>query len=88
MLVVTYMVAEGVLRDRMVTHAEKAGAEVVPGTLATKRWSSTASASCGGEAAPLTNSTSTLAPQVVASEHAISSELREHEDRSTGARMR
>ena len=32
-LVVTYMVAEGVLRDRMVTHAEKAGAEVVPGTL-------------------------------------------------------
>jgi uroporphyrin-III C-methyltransferase/precorrin-2 dehydrogenase/sirohydrochlorin ferrochelatase len=32
-LVVTYMVAEGVLRDRMVVHAEKAGAEVVPGTL-------------------------------------------------------
>jgi uroporphyrin-III C-methyltransferase/precorrin-2 dehydrogenase/sirohydrochlorin ferrochelatase len=32
-LVVTYMVAEGVLRDRMVTYAEKAGAEVVPGTL-------------------------------------------------------
>ncbi|MEP6649603.1 MAG: uroporphyrinogen-III C-methyltransferase [Lapillicoccus sp.] len=32
-LVVTYMVAEGVLRDRMVTHSEKAGAEVVPGTL-------------------------------------------------------
>ena len=32
-LVVTYMVAEGVLRDRMVTHAEKAGADVVPGTL-------------------------------------------------------
>jgi hypothetical protein len=27
------MVAEGVLRDRMVTYAEKAGAEVVPGTL-------------------------------------------------------
>ncbi len=33
MLVVTYMVAEGVLRDRMVVHAEKAGAEVVPGSL-------------------------------------------------------
>ncbi len=32
-LVVTYMVAEGVLRDRMVKHAEAAGAEVVPGTL-------------------------------------------------------
>ena len=32
-LVLTYMVAEGVLRDRMVTYAEKAGAEVVPGTL-------------------------------------------------------
>jgi uroporphyrin-III C-methyltransferase/precorrin-2 dehydrogenase/sirohydrochlorin ferrochelatase len=33
LLVVTYMVAEGVLRDRMVTFAEKAGAEVVPGSL-------------------------------------------------------
>jgi uroporphyrin-III C-methyltransferase/precorrin-2 dehydrogenase/sirohydrochlorin ferrochelatase len=32
-LVVTYMVADGVLRDRMVTYAEKAGAEVVPGSL-------------------------------------------------------
>ncbi|MDQ6894986.1 MAG: sirohydrochlorin chelatase, partial [Actinomycetota bacterium] len=32
-LVVTYMVAEGVLRDRMVKHAEAAGAEVVAGTL-------------------------------------------------------
>jgi uroporphyrin-III C-methyltransferase / precorrin-2 dehydrogenase / sirohydrochlorin ferrochelatase len=32
-LVVTYMVADGVLRDRMVTYAEKADAEVVPGSL-------------------------------------------------------
>ena len=32
-LVVTYMVADGVLRDRMVTYSEKAGAEVVPGSL-------------------------------------------------------
>ena len=32
-LVVTYMVADGVLRDRMVTQAETAGAVVVPGTL-------------------------------------------------------
>jgi hypothetical protein len=32
-LVVTYMVADGVLRDRMVTYADKAGAEVVPGSL-------------------------------------------------------
>ena len=32
-LAVTYMVAEGVLRDRMVKYAEAAGAEVVPGTL-------------------------------------------------------
>ncbi len=32
-LVVTYMVAAGVLRDRMAEHAVAAGAEVVPGTL-------------------------------------------------------
>jgi sirohydrochlorin ferrochelatase len=32
-LVVTYMVADGVLRDRMVNYADKAGAEVVPGSL-------------------------------------------------------
>jgi len=32
-LVVTYMVAEGVLRDRMAKYATAAGAEVVPGTL-------------------------------------------------------
>jgi uroporphyrin-III C-methyltransferase/precorrin-2 dehydrogenase/sirohydrochlorin ferrochelatase len=32
-LVVTYIVAEGVLRDRMLTYAEKAGAQVVPGAL-------------------------------------------------------
>jgi uroporphyrin-III C-methyltransferase/precorrin-2 dehydrogenase/sirohydrochlorin ferrochelatase len=32
-LVVTYMIAEGVLRDRMVGRAVAAGAEVVPGTL-------------------------------------------------------
>jgi uroporphyrin-III C-methyltransferase len=32
-LVLTYMVADGVLRDRMVTYADKAGAEVVPGSL-------------------------------------------------------
>jgi sirohydrochlorin ferrochelatase len=32
-LVVTYMVAEGVLRDRMVEQSEAAGATVVPGTL-------------------------------------------------------
>jgi len=32
-LVVTYMIADGVLRDRMVEHAEATGAQVVPGTL-------------------------------------------------------
>ena len=32
-LVLTYMVADGVLRDRMVNYADKAGAEVVPGSL-------------------------------------------------------
>ena len=32
-LVVTYMVAEGVLRDRMADRAQAVGAQVVPGTL-------------------------------------------------------